>query len=49
MRFYIIRDLVKRGTVAVKHVDNETHRADFLKKPLAADKFFECRNVLMNV
>ena len=49
VRHHFIRDLVKEGKMAIKHVESAKQRADCLTKALGGEPFMEHRNVVMSV
>ena len=48
-RHFYVREAVERGEIRVPFVRTDDNLADFFTKPLASKRFFQLRDLIMNV
>ena len=48
-RHFYVREAVERGEIRVPFVRTDSNLADFFTKPLASKRFFQLRDLIMNV
>ena len=48
-RHFFVREAVERGEIRVPFVKTDANLADFFTKPLSSKRFFQLRDIIMNV